>query len=105
MPSLNHPDLVPDLARRLAEALGLPAIEAVTRTRHTNPQKTMQNSAQQLANLDRAFSVKATLPSGPALLVDDIVDSRWTMTYVGSLLRRAGCSAVVPVALADGGQG
>ncbi len=105
VPSLTHPDLVPELACRLAAALRVPAAEAVTKTRHTNPQKTMENSAQQLANIHGAFSVTTDVPSGPVLLVDDIVDSGWTVTYVGSLLRQAGCSAVVPLALADGGQG
>jgi ATP-dependent DNA helicase RecQ len=104
VPSLSHPDLVPDLATRLAAELALPAIAAVTQVRPTAAQKGMQNSAQQLANLLGAFSVGATAPTGPALLVDDIVESRWTMTYVGHLLRRAGCEAVLPLALADGGQ-
>jgi DNA recombination-mediator protein A len=95
IPSLSHTDLVPDFARRLAGVLALPAVEAVTKTRHTEPQKTMQNSAQQLANVWGAFAVSDRSPSGPVLLVDDIVDSRWTMTYVGCLLRQAGCTAVV----------
>jgi ATP-dependent DNA helicase RecQ len=64
----------------------------------------MQNSAQQLANLEGAFSVVEKAPRGPVLLVDDIVDSRWTMTYVGYLLRQAGCEVVVPLALADSAQ-
>ena len=104
VPSLTHPELVPDLAKRLAVELGLAAVEAVTKTRHTEPQKTMQNSAQQLANLRGAFSVVGGMPAGPALLIDDIVDSRWTMTFVGYLLREAGCEGVVPLALADSGQ-
>jgi ATP-dependent DNA helicase RecQ len=33
-------------------------------------------------------------------LVDDLVDSRWTLTVVGRLLRRAGSGPVVPLALA-----
>ena len=37
---------------------------------------------------------------GPVLLVDDLVDSRWTMTVAGRELRRAGASAVLPFALA-----
>ena len=105
VPSLTHPRLVPDLAEAVARALGLPAVEAVTKTRPTRPQKTMENSAQQLANVEGAFSVAASLPTGPALLVDDLVDSRWTLTYVGSLLRAAGCEAVLPLALADSGSG
>ena len=34
-------------------------------------------------------------------LVDDLVDSRWTLTVTGRLLRRAGASAVLPFALAQ----
>lgn len=103
VPSLHHTDLVPDLARGLGTALGLPAVEAITKTRPTQPQKRMENSAQQLANIEGAFAVTGPLPPGPVLLVDDVVDSRWTMTYVGSLLRGAGCEAVLPVALTDSG--
>ena len=105
VPSLLHPELVPDLARGVAAALGIPATEAVTKTRPTEPQKTRENSAQQLANVQGAFAVPGPLPEGPVLLVDDMVDSRWTMTYVGSLLRRAGCPAVVPIALVSTGSG
>ena len=36
---------------------------------------------------------------GPALLVDDIVDSAWTLTVLTALLRRAGCPTVYPLAL------
>jgi ATP-dependent DNA helicase RecQ len=60
----------------------------------------MHNRAQQLANVHGAFTVPAGLPNGPVLLVDDLINSKWTMTYVGSLLRQAGCPAVIPVALA-----
>ena len=42
---------------------------------------------------------------GPVLLVDDMVDSRWTFTVAAPLLRAAGCSAVFPYALADTGTG
>jgi ATP-dependent DNA helicase RecQ len=35
------------------------------------------------------------------LLVDDLVDSRWTMTEVGRLLRAAGSGPVFPLALAS----
>jgi ATP-dependent DNA helicase RecQ len=103
VPSLNHPELVPDLAKMLATKLGLPAVEAIKRTKPTQPQKTMQNSAQQLANVEGAFDVRHPIPGGTALLVDDVVDSRWTLTHVGSLLKQAGCTSVIPLALADSG--
>ena len=37
---------------------------------------------------------------GPVLLVDDILDSRWTFTVVAALLRLAGSGPVFPLALA-----
>ena len=37
---------------------------------------------------------------GPVLLVDDLADSRWTMTVAGRELRRSGASAVLPFVLA-----
>ena len=103
VPSLNHTTLVPDLARRLGVALGLPTVAAVVKSKNTRSQKNMENSAQQLANIKGAFAVNEPLPRGPALLVDDIVDSRWTLSYVGSLLLLAGCDSVMPVVLSDSG--
>ena len=44
--------------------------------------------------------VSGDLPEGPVLLVDDIVDSAWTLTEIGRVLRRAGAPLVYPVALA-----
>ena len=40
------------------------------------------------------------VPKGPSLLVDDMVDSRWTFTVAAAVLRQAGCGAVFPLALA-----
>jgi ATP-dependent DNA helicase RecQ len=101
VPSLRHPALVVDFARRLAESLGLPFHHVLTKTRETPEQKTMANSAQQLNNIAGVFAV--ALPDvrpGPVLLVDDIIDSGWTLTFCGALLRAAGCSTVYPFALA-----
>jgi ATP-dependent DNA helicase RecQ len=42
----------------------------------------------------------AELGSVPVLLVDDLIDSRWTVTVAGRELRRAGAAAVLPFALA-----
>lgn len=102
VPSLSHPRLVPDFAGKLATALGLPFRAAIRKVKPTEPQKLMQNSATQARNLDGAFEVDAAamLP-GPCLLVDDLVDSKWTMTVAGALLREAGCPCVFPFALAD----
>ena len=38
---------------------------------------------------------------GPVLLVDDMVDSRWTFTILAAMLRSAGTGPVYPCALTD----
>ena len=101
VPSLRLPELVPDFASRLAQSLGLACEDVVVKIRHTEPQKTMQNSQQQYRNIWDAFEVRGEVLSGPVLLVDDMVDSRWTLTVVGQLLREAGAGPVLPFALAD----
>lgn len=104
MPSHNHPELVPDFAQRLAEVLDLPFRPALTKIAARPPQKTMNNSAQQARNVDGSLAVNAgAVLSGPVLLVDDMVDSRWTMTIGAWLLRGAGSGPVYPLALALAG--
>ena len=88
-------------ARQLAEMLGIPCEDVIQKTRETEPQKFMQNTAQQHRNILEAFQVNSPVPAGPVLLVDDIVDSRWTLAVIGGLLRQAGSGPVYPFALAD----
>jgi len=103
VPSTRHPDLVPRFAERLAASLGLPFRQVVRKTRETRPQKELENSQQQFANVWGAFAVEGPdIPSGePVLLVDDIMDSRWTLTVVGAALLEAGSGPVVPFVLAE----
>lgn len=101
IPSRNHPTLVPDFAQRLANTLGLPFINCIEKIRDNRPQKEMENSFQQARNLDGVFRVNLEPKSySPCLLIDDMVDSRWTFTVASALLRQAGCVAVYPLALA-----
>ncbi|HVW80103.1 MAG TPA: RecQ family ATP-dependent DNA helicase [Mycobacteriales bacterium] len=101
IPSLNPGrQLVPDLARRLAASLGLPTVDWVRKARATEPQKLMENSSQQLRNVLNAYTVDQKLAGEPVFLVDDVVDSRWTMTVVAYELRSAGSGPVFPLALA-----
>lgn len=99
VPSLRHPGLVGDFTRRLAAALGLP-FHDVLAAGDVRPQKEMQNSVQQVRNVAESLRMANECPSGPVLLVDDIVDSRWTLTYAGWLLRHHGAGPVHPFALA-----
>ena len=93
---------MPDFARRLAAALNLPFREAVRKVRETDPQKHMENRFYQCNNLDGVFVVDPELCyCDPVLLVDDAVDSAWTLTLSSILLREAGVNAVLPFALAS----
>jgi ATP-dependent DNA helicase RecQ len=101
VPSMAVPGLVDGFARALADRLGLPYIDAITVAEGVEPQTAMRNSAQQLRNAHAKLGIDgaAVLP-GPVLLVDDIVDSRWTLTVAGWLLRSHGSGEVFPFALA-----
>jgi len=101
IPSRRHPTLVPDFTQRLARSLGLPFHEVLTKTDDRPQQKQMANGLQQARNVDAAFAVLGPLPVGPVLLVDDMVDSRWTLTVASYLLRQGGSGQVFPFALAS----
>jgi len=99
IPSLKHPEIVPNFAKRLAGALGLPFHNILAKTEDRPEQKTMANSTQQARNLDGSLRIDQITHAGPVLLVDDIVNSRWTLTVAAWLLRTAGCAEVWPMAL------
>jgi len=101
VPSFRHPELVRNLAERLAGALGIPFHDVVRKVRDNAPQKEMENSYQQLGNVLDAFSLSAHVPTGPVLLVDDIHDSGWTLTVIGVALLRAGSGPVYPFTMAQ----
>lgn len=104
VPSLRHPDLVPDFAMRLATALGLPFHAVLAKTDNRPEQKTMANSTQQARNIDGSLALNGEpVQSGPVLLVDDMVDSRWTLTVSAWLLRKNGSGVVWPLALSQTG--
>jgi len=62
------------------------------------PQSTRENPCQLARNVIDAFVVRR-VRSGAVLLLDDLVDSRWTLTVVGHDLRVAGSGPVYPVTL------
>ena len=101
IPSRRHPSLVPDFADRLATEMGLPFHRSLSKVEDRASQKSMANSVQQARNVDGSLAVSLEpLPGGPVLLVDDMVDSRWTLTVAAWLLRSKGSGEVWPLALA-----
>lgn len=101
VPSLRNHQLVPDFAARLAHALNLPFRPAIVKVAETQRQRNMMNSWQQARNLDGAFQVlQEHTERGPVLLIDDVADSRWSLTVIGALLRGHGSGPVFPCVLA-----
>ena len=66
----------------------------------------MANSVQQARNVEGSLAVEQSqMLLGQVILVDDMVDSRWTFTFAAWLLRTNGSGEVWPFALADTGNG
>ncbi len=107
--SRSHPALVASLAERIATVGRLPLLGLVTPTGPAGAGGPRGNSAQRVRALHDAFTVTDETAGalagldGPVLLVDDLVDSGWTMTMAARLLRRAGAPDVLPLALAVAG--
>jgi len=101
VPSRRHPNLVPDFARRLAAALNLPFHPVLEKIDDRRAQKEMANSSQQARNVDGSLRIRGNVPAGPVLLVDDMVDSRWTITVAAYVLTSNGKGPVYPLAVAS----
>ena len=106
MASSTRPQLVGSLGARIAEIGRLPLLGRIEYAGGRPPHGARSNSAQRLHALAGALVLPPELEqavaaaAGPVLLVDDLVDSGWTVTVAARLLRRAGAGAVLPLVLA-----
>jgi ATP-dependent DNA helicase RecQ len=104
VPSVTRPRLTLDLAQRLAR---IGRLQFLGKLESAGPAPRRANSAQRLADLSHRLTLPADLAAaisavnGPILLVDDLVDTGWTMTVAARLLRQAGAAVVLPFALAS----
>jgi ATP-dependent DNA helicase RecQ len=104
--SHRRPGLIHDTAQRIAAVGRLPHLGVVEPAYPNRREAPRGNSAQRLLQVHDAFHVPEALVvalqqnQGPILLVDDRVDTGWTMTITTRLLRQAGAGAVLPFALA-----
>ncbi|OZM74253.1 recombinase RecQ [Amycolatopsis antarctica] len=102
--SHTRPGLTGDLTARLAS---VGKLTHLGRLDALGPPPRRANSAQRLADLWGRLALPEELRDriaeldGPILLVDDLVDTGWTMTLAVRLLRTAGARAVLPFALAS----
>lgn len=100
VPSLQRSEIIMNFASRLAARLRIPVVNSVSIINHNKiPIHRYQNSCQQVENNLNNWSVKKINKSAPVLLIDDFVNSRWTLTIVGRLLRNTGVEKVYPFAL------
>ena len=107
VPSASNPQLVGSLGAELARYGRLVDLGSLRLAgpRSTSEPERAGNSAFRLRQVFDRFALTpeqaAALPgAGPVLLVDDLADSRWTLTVAARLLRSGGATSVLPFALA-----
>lgn len=110
LPSRRRPELVTSLAKAIAELGRLPLLGTLQPAGGGPVGQPGGNSAFRLAGVWDRFTVPvdvrdglARLDGSPVLLVDDVADSRWTLTVAGRALRQAGAADVLPFVLALAG--
>lgn len=101
VPSLRRPELVKSFAKRVAEKLKVDFIDVIIKPKETEQQKTMENSNMQARNAYNAFLITDDIHYENVLLIDDMVDSGWTLTVCGAMLKKKGANKVYPYALAS----
>ena len=106
LPSRTRPRLVTSLGRQLAGVGRLPYLGSLAYAGGAGPGPRRHNSAQRLSSLWHALEVPGDIQDavraldGPVLVVDDRIETGWTMTVAARLLREAGADAILPLALA-----
>ena len=100
LPSRSAGAVIDAVAQRVGEVGRLPVVAALEDAAPDRPpQRDMANSSHQASNALRGLRLRGTPPPGPVLLIDDLVQSGWTLTVAADLLRGAGVSRVLPLAL------
>ncbi|MES9540875.1 RecQ family ATP-dependent DNA helicase [Actinomadura sp. NPDC000600] len=102
--SRSRPRLVTTFGRRIAQIGRLPYLGELTPIGDPAPRR--HNSAQRLRSVWNALAVPQDLAEaladnpGHILLVDDRIETGWTMTVATRLLKESGAQSTLPLALA-----
>jgi ATP-dependent DNA helicase RecQ len=105
MPSQTRPLLIASLAGEVAKIGRMPYLGPLDHHGPARPAR-QHNSAQRLRAVWNTLVVPGAMHSdlarldGPVLLVDDRIDTGWTMTVAAMRLREAGAIGVLPLVLA-----
>ena len=105
VPSRSRPRLVASLGERIAAIGRIPCLGRLAYASDTSMPRQF-NSAQRLRTLwpnlllPEPLAESVAQLTGPVMLVDDRIETGWTMTVAAKLLREAGAPAVLPFALA-----
>ncbi len=105
LPSRSRPQLIGSLGQQIADIGRMPYLGALAYA-GDGPAGHQYNSAQRLRALWHALTVPDHLRGavtglgGPVLVIDDRIETGWTMTVAAKLLREAGAPAVLPLVLA-----
>jgi ATP-dependent DNA helicase RecQ len=110
LPSRTRPVLINSLGQRIARIGRLSYLGQLEYAGQDGAGPRRHNSAQRLRSVWQALTVPDGLrdaltgngahPVGPVLVIDDRIETGWTMTVAAKLLREAGAPAVLPLALA-----
>jgi ATP-dependent DNA helicase RecQ len=106
LPSRTRPVLITSLGQRIAQVGRLPYLGSLGYASPDGPGPRHHNSAQRLRSLWHALTVPDDLRgalsqlTGPLLLIDDRIETGWTMTVAAKHLREAGAPAILPLVLA-----
>jgi ATP-dependent DNA helicase RecQ len=106
LPSRSKPVLITSLGQRIAQVGRLAYLGSLGYASPNGPGPRRHNSAQRLSSLWEALTLPDDLIeaisqlTGPLLLIDDRIETGWTMTVAAKRLREAGAPAILPLALA-----
>ncbi len=106
IPSRTRPLLITSLASQIARAGRIPDLGPLEYGGQVRPEH-HYNSAQRLRAVWDSVIVPSTMGAelasldGPVLVVDDVIETGWTMTVAATRLREAGASGVLPLVLAS----